>query len=341
MARIRTVKPELFTNERCAECSVSAVLTFIGLFTQADDHGRHRDNAAIIAGVLWPLRSDHTPVHVEEDLQQLTNAGLICRYTGCDGKRYLHIVGWFEHQKIDKPSQSRYPTCTEHRPADRCGPCKGSCTTIVADPGESPTPAGGVAEDSPNARHHLDQPAQQASTPPDPYGDASTAQRAAPVTPSGARDRTPQTTPVQGPLSEPSTRAPRRFDEGSAPGSRILDQGSPSPTGRAAPAATVTANDLVGEYVAACAERPPADVLGHLGRLIKRLLAEDIAVTHIRAGLKRYTEIQGHPSRLPSLVNDSMNTWPARSPQPNTGPHLPSHRGWTNPTDTAAYAEEL
>lgn len=63
-----------------------------GLLTQADDHGRHLDNAALITGLLRPLRAEHTSVHVEDDLQRLANAGLICRYTGYGGRRYLHIA---------------------------------------------------------------------------------------------------------------------------------------------------------------------------------------------------------------------------------------------------------
>ena len=125
MARIRTVKPEAFVSESLAEVSVEAERTFFGLLTQSDDHGRHRDNAAIIAGLLWPLRAEHTSVHVEDDLHQLANAGLLCRYTGCDGRRYLHVVTWSAHQKIDKPSQSRLPVCPEHHADQRCAPCKG------------------------------------------------------------------------------------------------------------------------------------------------------------------------------------------------------------------------
>jgi hypothetical protein len=163
MARIRTIKPEAFVSESLAEVSVEAERTFFGLLTQADDHGRHRDNAAIIAGLLWPLRAEHTSVHVEDDLQQLANAGLACRYTGCDGRRYLHIVTWSEHQKIDKPSLSRLPSCPQHHAADRCGPCKGTCTKRTE---ASPTPTRGLAQTSPNTPRALDLPAQPAPTSP-------------------------------------------------------------------------------------------------------------------------------------------------------------------------------
>nr|WP_234365701.1 hypothetical protein [Streptomyces sp. RTd22] len=128
MARIRTIKPEAFISESLAEVSVNAERTFFGLLTQADDQGRFRDNPAIINGLLWPLRAEHTAIHAEDDLQQLADAGLICRYTGCDGRRYLHVVTWADHQKIDKPSPSRLPSCPAHHPDDRCGACKAPCT---------------------------------------------------------------------------------------------------------------------------------------------------------------------------------------------------------------------
>ncbi|WP_405466691.1 hypothetical protein OG783_28770 [Streptomyces jietaisiensis] len=324
MARIRTVKPDLFINERVAACSVTGVVTYIGLFTQADDHGRHRDNAAIIAGVLWPLRAEHTPVHVEDDLQQLADAGLICRYTGCDGKRYLHITGWFEHQKIDKPSQSRLPACTHHHPEHRCGPCKGPCSGITTEP-----PLRALPEHSANPRDAL--PAAS------PGGEGSDGDHPAepsgePSQPSGHRTDAGGDT-ARGDLGESSPKARRGPHEGSAPGSRILDPGS-SPTGRTAPGTAARAHDLVAGYVRSCATRPPNAVLGHLGREVKKLVDEGVEARHIQAGLARYAEIQGHPSRLPSLVNDAMNA-------PRTGAAT-RHRSWTNPDNAAtAYAEDL
>ncbi|ANZ14879.1 hypothetical protein O1L44_02715 [Streptomyces noursei] len=338
MARIRTIKPEAFFSESLAEVSVEAERTFFGLLTQADDHGRHRDNAAIIAGLLWPLRAEHTSVHVEDDLQQLANAGLICRYTGCDGRRYLHIVTWFEHQKIDKRSQSRLPSCPQHH-ADRCGTCKGTCTKRTE---VSPTPTRGLADTSPNTPGALDQPALPAPELPAPRSDAPAAQQDALVGVADTPDRNSRETAGQAAFPEGSPNTPRTFGEGSAPGSRILDPGSSFPTGRTAPDAGVSAKELIGEYIASCGQRPPGDVIGHVGRITKKLLGEGIAPEHVRAGLRRFTEIQGHPSRLPSLVNDSMNAPAAGLARPGIRPTVPAHQAWTNPVDAAAaYAEEL
>ncbi|WP_026151249.1 hypothetical protein [Streptomyces prunicolor] len=339
MARIRTVKPEAFVSESLAEVSVEAERTFFGLLTQADDHGRHRDNAAIIAGLLWPLRAEHTSVHVEDDLHQLANAGLLCRYTGCDGRRYLHVVTWSAHQKIDKPSQSRLPSCPQHHGGDRCGACKGICTKRIE---ESPTSPRGLAEASPNAPRALDLPARPAATPPGHAGGAPAAQQDALDSMADTPNQVETKAAGQTAFSEDSPSLPRSVGEGSAPGSRILDPGSSFPTGRVAPAATVSANQLVGEYIAACEERPPSDVLGHLGRITKKLLGEGIAPEHIRAGLRNFAANPKHPSVLTSMVNEAMNARPGGLARPGIRPTVPAHRAWTNPADVAAaYAEEL
>ncbi|MFG3210876.1 hypothetical protein [Streptomyces tendae] len=333
MARIRTVKPDLFVNERVAACSVTAVVTYVGLFTQSDDHGRHRDNPAIIAGLLWPLRAEHTPVHVEEDLQQLADAGLICRYTGCDGKSYLHIAGWYEHQKIDRPSQSRLPVCVAHNSDKRCGRCKGVCVEVEANT------RGALDEPSANPHRAVDPDSAQPTRPhSDRIPASGTGSNTHPDI-SGTTSPTGEEFAGQRRFAEVSTNSPRGLAEASTSGSRIMDPGSSSPTGRTASDAAVTAGNLLAEYVGSCTQRPPGDVLGHLGRLLKKLLAEGIDVDHIRAGLARYGEIQGHPSRLPSLVNDAMNARGAAQTGPRTSA---THRAWSNPVDAvAAYAEEL
>lgn len=339
MARIRTIKPEAFVSESLAEVSVDAERTFFGLLTQADDHGRHRDNAAIIAGLLWPLRAEHTSVHVEDDLHQLANAGLICRYTGCDGRRYLHIVTWSAHQKIDKPSQSRLPSCSQHKMADRCGPCKGICTKRAE---ESPTPPRRLPEASGNAPRALDLPPESAATPRGHADRAPAAQQDAFGGMAGAPHLAGTKNAGQDAFAEGSPNLPRSLGEGSAPGSRILDPGSSIPTGRAAPAATVSANHLVGEYIAACEERPPSDVIGHLGRITKKLLGEGIAQEHVRAGLQNFAANPKHPSVLTSMVNEAMNARSGGLARPGIRPNVPAHQAWTNPANAAAaYAEEL
>ncbi|WHM37900.1 hypothetical protein [Streptomyces sp. BPTC-684] len=143
MARIRTIKPEAFESEDLASVSVTAMVTFFGLLTQSDDAGRFRDHPAVIAGRLWALRREHTPADVADDLEQLAQAGLICRYIGCDGKRWLHIVTWDRHQRINRPSDSRLPRCPAHDAVKACGECERTqCPAAHRDP----APAEGTPE---------------------------------------------------------------------------------------------------------------------------------------------------------------------------------------------------
>ncbi|MCZ4120820.1 hypothetical protein [Streptomyces sp. H39-S7] len=303
MARIRTIKPEMFISESLASVSLTAERTFAGLLTQVDDHGRFRDNAAVITGLLWPLRAEHTPVHVEEDLVQLDGAGLICRYAGGAGKRYLHLVTWHKHQKINRPSGTRAPACPTHDGAPFSEP--------------SLSPQGGITEGSPGPHRNLGEPSREIREP-------SLNQEAA-----GQPAFSEGSVSPQGGIAEEAV-SPQCPDLGP----RILDLGSFLTGGASAPAPdTVSAQQLIAEYVAGCAARPPGKVLGHLGREINQLLAEGIDPAHIRTSLDRFRAKPMHPGVLPSLVNEVMNaTQPGGSP----------HRAWTNPADAAAaYGGEL
>lgn len=107
MARIRTIKPGFFTSEDVAQLSIRARLTWIGLWTYADDNGRGKDNTRLIKAALYPL-DDITLRQVDEDMAELDAAGRIVRYE-VDGSPYFEIVAWAEHQRIQRPTESKIP----------------------------------------------------------------------------------------------------------------------------------------------------------------------------------------------------------------------------------------
>lgn len=98
------------------------------------------------------MRGGHAKEDLEAELKEMADVDLICRYTGCDGKKYLHLVSWEKHQKIDRPSKSRLPRCPEHRSAeDYCGRHEGECGHRESSP-SIPTSVPTPREVSTNAR---------------------------------------------------------------------------------------------------------------------------------------------------------------------------------------------
>lgn len=107
MARIRTIKPDFFTSLTIADLTPEQRLTFIGLWTHVDDAGRAVDDSRLIKAAVWPL-DERTAADVEQDLAALTESSLITRYV-VEGRPYMAVRGWREHQKINRPTPSRYP----------------------------------------------------------------------------------------------------------------------------------------------------------------------------------------------------------------------------------------
>lgn len=107
MARIRTIKPEFWSDEKLSECSLSARLTFIGLWSFADDEGRMEYQPVRLRMQIFPCGSV-TLSKLTEYVGELTEYSLIRVYL-VDGKQYLDIPGFAKHQRINRPTPSRLP----------------------------------------------------------------------------------------------------------------------------------------------------------------------------------------------------------------------------------------
>jgi hypothetical protein len=110
--RIRTIKPEFWVSESVGRLSRDARLLFIGLWSFADDSGRGRGNIPVISGSLLPYDPDASKM-VVKSMKELSDIGMIRIYKAEDGNTYYDIPKWLEHQKIEKPSKSRFPAFTE------------------------------------------------------------------------------------------------------------------------------------------------------------------------------------------------------------------------------------
>ena len=114
--RIRSIKPEFWSSPDIAALSDADRLLFIGLWSYADDHGRGRDDVALIVAALFPhdmvANPRDTVAKVRDGLARLSEANLILRYTVAS-RTYFLVTGWGKHQRVDKPKASRIPEPTE------------------------------------------------------------------------------------------------------------------------------------------------------------------------------------------------------------------------------------
>jgi hypothetical protein len=132
MARIRSIKPEFWTSEQVADCSPTARLLFIGLWSFCDDQGVHPASAKRIKMEVFPADS-FTIEQMDGFIAELLNAGLLTKFTA-EGDDFFAVTGW-KHQKIEKPT-NKYPAPPSRK--------------TIAD--HSPTTSREVAEPSPPER---------------------------------------------------------------------------------------------------------------------------------------------------------------------------------------------
>jgi len=111
MARIRTIKPEFPQSESMGRVSRDARLLFVQLWTICDDSGRTRGASRMLASLLFPYDEDAGGL-IDGWLTELEREGCLVRYE-VDGSTYLQVQKWQQHQKIDKPSASKFPAPRE------------------------------------------------------------------------------------------------------------------------------------------------------------------------------------------------------------------------------------
>jgi len=108
MSRIRTIKPDFWSDEKLTECSLSARLLFIGTWNFADDAGNLDRSAKQIKARVFPIDD----IDCEPLLRELITQGVLSEYSVND-KTYLHIKGFLKHQLINRPSKPSCPAFDE------------------------------------------------------------------------------------------------------------------------------------------------------------------------------------------------------------------------------------
>lgn len=105
MARIRTIKPDFWTDEKIVELDFAARLFFVGSWNFADDNGNLQRSAKKLKMQIFPADA----IDCEPVIQSLLTHGLLSEYE-VNGEKFLHINGFRKHQVINRPSKTGLPT---------------------------------------------------------------------------------------------------------------------------------------------------------------------------------------------------------------------------------------
>jgi hypothetical protein len=99
MARIRSLHPGFFTDERLVATSIEARMLFLGLGVEADDKGIFEWKPVTLKMRLFPADN----IDVNEHLGELVEAGVICAYE-MDGRKLGAIRNFRRHQRPKTPN---------------------------------------------------------------------------------------------------------------------------------------------------------------------------------------------------------------------------------------------
>lgn len=103
--RIRTIKPEFWTNEALCQCSEFTRLLALALLNWSDDEGYFIANPIIIKGHLFPFYDDSTIVR--RSIDDLSRIGWIEVGKDHEGRAVGRVINFEKHQRIDRPKASK------------------------------------------------------------------------------------------------------------------------------------------------------------------------------------------------------------------------------------------
>lgn len=104
MARIRSIKPDFWTDTLIVQLPHVTRLLYIALWNVADDHGYLLDEPERIAMEVMPREPAGI---VDASVQLLAAAGRLEWFVDDDGRSYYRVAKWEDHQRVDHPAKSK------------------------------------------------------------------------------------------------------------------------------------------------------------------------------------------------------------------------------------------
>lgn len=135
MARIRTIKPEFWTDEKIVQLPYEVRLLFIGMWNFCDDYGFIWDEPDRIKMQVLPADN----VNVQGAIDLLCAAGLLEIYVSESGDRSFKVAKFSDHQKVDRPTESKIARETTRKLAITTAMRRAIAIKYGCAPGESKT----------------------------------------------------------------------------------------------------------------------------------------------------------------------------------------------------------
>lgn len=111
MARIRTIKPDFWTDERTGPLSLLAKCLFVGMLNLSDDCGVLRCSPEEWRVKLFPYQADITPSVIAGALREIWESELVDVF-GISNKpsyTYVFIRNFCKNQVVNRPSLPLLP----------------------------------------------------------------------------------------------------------------------------------------------------------------------------------------------------------------------------------------
>jgi hypothetical protein len=110
---MRTLKPEAFTSMSLSDVERGVRWTFGGLWTHCDDDGRALYDPRLLKAAIYPLDDAVSAATIAADMSELERVGAVCFYE-IDGRSYVHVPAWAEHQHPNRKVPSKVPACPKN-----------------------------------------------------------------------------------------------------------------------------------------------------------------------------------------------------------------------------------
>lgn len=107
MARIRTIKPEFWEDEKIGKLPIPCRLFFIGCWNFADDFGVIKGNAALLKSQIFPYDENLRVSEIKKWIDSLVDARMLVPIIHAE-ESYYYIRTFRSHQVLDKRYDKSY-----------------------------------------------------------------------------------------------------------------------------------------------------------------------------------------------------------------------------------------